>query len=146
MLAEMGDDANSAATRRGADTDVLIVGAGPTGLMLAYELALTGARAIVMEKAEQPNHQSRAAGIQPRTAEVLDMRGLLDEISDPATRSLARVGHFAGLPIRLDHTSWRTPYPGILGIGQGRIERHLERRLTGQGTPVERGHEVLAVD
>jgi 2-polyprenyl-6-methoxyphenol hydroxylase-like FAD-dependent oxidoreductase len=41
------------------DTGVLIVGAGPTGLMLAYELALTGARAIVVEKAEQPNRQSR---------------------------------------------------------------------------------------
>jgi 2-polyprenyl-6-methoxyphenol hydroxylase-like FAD-dependent oxidoreductase len=127
------------------DTDVLVVGAGPTGLMLAFELALAGARTIVVEKAEQPNPQSRAGGIQPRTAEVLDMRGLLDEISDPATRTLSRVGHFAGLPIPLDYTSWNTPYPATLGIWQGRIERHLERRLTDHGTPVERGHEVLAV-
>ncbi|WP_445190040.1 FAD-dependent oxidoreductase [Pseudonocardia sp. Cha107L01] len=50
------------------DTDVLVVGAGPTGLMLAFELALAGARTIVVEKAEQPNPQSRAGGIQPRTA------------------------------------------------------------------------------
>ena len=136
------------APRRGAadnDIDVLVVGAGPTGLMLAFELSLAGARAVVVEKAEQPNPQSRAGGIQPRTAEVLDMRGLLDEISDPATRRLDRVGHFAGLPVRLDYTSWNTPYPATLGIWQGRIERHLEQRLTERGTPVERGHEVLAV-
>lgn len=127
------------------DADVLVVGAGPTGLMLAFELTLAGAKAIVVEKAEHPNPQSRAGSIQPRTAEVLDMRGLLDEISDPATRTLSRVGHFAGLPVRLDYTAWNTPYPASLAIGQGRIERHLERLLTGNGTLVERGHEVLGV-
>ncbi|MDN3358533.1 FAD-dependent monooxygenase [Actinomadura sp. DC4] len=75
------------------DADVLVVGAGPTGLMLAFELTLAGAKAIVVEKAEHPNPQSRAGSIQPRTAGVLDMRGLLDEISDPSsvvTRYLLR--------------------------------------------------------
>lgn len=59
------------------DTDVVIAGAGPAGLMLATELALAGVGAIVVETLKARSGQSKATNLQPRTAEILEMRGLL---------------------------------------------------------------------
>jgi 2-polyprenyl-6-methoxyphenol hydroxylase-like FAD-dependent oxidoreductase len=82
-------------------TEVIVVGAGPTGLMLASELTLAGVSVVVLEKQVTRSSQSRAGGLQPRTAEVLDLRGLLEPLLDralprdefgrhPATRGLPR--------------------------------------------------------
>ncbi|MFF3019012.1 FAD-dependent oxidoreductase [Streptomyces sp. NPDC057939] len=62
------------------DTDVLVVGAGPTGLTLAVELARRGVRAVVVERADRLFPGSRGKGLQPRTLEVLDDLGLHEEI------------------------------------------------------------------
>lgn len=69
---------NSTATP--AETDVLIVGAGPTGLALALDLARHGVRALVVERADALFPGSRGKGIQPRTQEVFDDLGVLDAL------------------------------------------------------------------
>nr|WP_055501800.1 FAD-dependent monooxygenase [Nonomuraea pusilla] len=124
------------------NADVIVVGAGPTGLLLAAELGLAGVRAVVVERLARRSGQSKALGIQPRSAEALDLRGLLEPLMD---RAIQRVdgGHFAGL--RLDYTAWNTRHPYSIGIPQGRVEALLEERLGELDVQVLRGHEVTAL-
>ncbi|ACZ88542.1 FAD-dependent monooxygenase [Streptosporangium roseum] len=124
------------------NVDVIVAGAGPTGLMLAGELALAGVRAVVVERLPERGGQSKALGLQPRSAEVLDLRGLLEPLMD---RAIQRVpgGHFAGL--RLDLDVWDTRHPYMIGIPQTRVEAVLEERLGALGVQVLRGHELTAL-
>jgi len=126
-------------------TEVIIVGAGPTGLMLASELTLAGVPVVVLEKELMRSSQSRAGALQPRTAEVLDLRGLLDPLLDRVLPRGEFGGHFAGLPVALDCRPWRTRHPYPVAIPQSRFEAYLENRLVSQGVPVLRGYEVSAV-
>ncbi|WP_019925089.1 FAD-dependent monooxygenase [Nocardia sp. BMG111209] len=128
------------------ETEVIVVGAGPTGLMLAAELTLAGVPVVVLEKERTRNPQSRAGGLQPRTAEVLDLRGLLDPLLDRAVPRGEFGGHFAGLPVELDCRPWRTRHPYPVSVPQARLEDFLEQRLIGRGVPVLRGHEVSAIE
>ncbi|MEV6669718.1 FAD-dependent monooxygenase [Streptomyces sp. NPDC051162] len=121
------------------DTDVIVVGAGPTGLTLANELGLAGVRAVVLEKLPERTGQSKALNLQPRTAELLRMRGWLEPVLDRAVTTLP-AGHFAGLP--LDYTVFDTRFPHQVGIPQARVEEFLEDRLAAYGVPVLRGHEL----
>jgi 2-polyprenyl-6-methoxyphenol hydroxylase-like FAD-dependent oxidoreductase len=127
-------------------TEVIVVGAGPTGLMLASGLTLAGIPAIVVEKQQARSAQSRAGALQPRTAEVLDLRGLLVPLLDRALSRGEVGGHFAGLPVELDCRPWRTRYPYPVAIPQARLEAFLEKRLVNQGVPVLRGYEVSTVE
>ena len=127
-------------------TEVIVVGAGPTGLMLATELTLAGIPVVVLEKQQTRSTQSRAGGLQPRTAEVLDLRGLLDPLLDRALPRGEFGGHFAGLPVELDCRPWRTRHPYPVAIPQARLETFLEQRLVAQGVPVLRGHEVTSIE
>jgi 2-polyprenyl-6-methoxyphenol hydroxylase-like FAD-dependent oxidoreductase len=88
--------------------DVLIAGAGPTGLMLAYELALAGVDVTVLERLDARLEQTKGGALQARTAEVLDMRGLLGPIQERELPREAVGGHFDGLPVPLDATPWNT--------------------------------------
>jgi 3-(3-hydroxy-phenyl)propionate hydroxylase len=104
------------------DADVVIAGAGPTGLMLACELRLAGADVVVAERLAERTGESRAGGIHSRTLEVLDQRGVLDRFL--AQGELQPVGHFSGLYLDFDESESRHPYP--LMILQSTIERLLE--------------------
>ncbi|MFE1290917.1 FAD-dependent monooxygenase [Streptomyces sp. NPDC058751] len=122
----------------GTDTDVVIAGAGPTGLMLACELRLAGAEVIVVERLAQRSGESRAGGIHSRTLEVLDQRGILDRFL--AEGELQPVGHFSGLYLDFDESESRHPYP--LMILQSAIERLLEEWALELGVQVRRACEV----
>jgi len=124
---------------------VLVVGAGPTGLVLAGELAMRGVPVEVVEQQPAPSGQSRGGGVNARTSEVLAMRGLYDAMR---ARSLSRegsVGHFAGLPVELDHRPWRSRHPGMM-IPQDRMEAVFEEHLAGLGVRVRRSTTVAGID
>ncbi|WP_214402956.1 FAD-dependent oxidoreductase [Pseudonocardia lacus] len=127
------------------DSGVVVVGAGPTGLVAAVELALRGVAVEVVERRAQPSGQSRGGGVHPRTCEMLHMRGLLDAVSARAVPGENVGGHFAGLPVPLDATAWRTRWPAGLMIPQDRIEAVLEQRLHELGVAVRRGTALVDV-
>ncbi|MEV0414702.1 FAD-dependent monooxygenase [Streptomyces sp. NPDC050448] len=125
----------------GIDTDVVIAGAGPTGLMLACELRLAGVDVEVVERLPERTGESRAGGMHSRTLEVLDQRGILDRFL--AAGSLQPVGHFSGLYLDFDEFESRHPYP--LMILQSAIEQLLEERAAELGVRVRRASEVSGI-
>ncbi|MEV0385633.1 FAD-dependent monooxygenase [Nonomuraea sp. NPDC050643] len=128
------------------ETGVVVAGAGPTGLMLAYELALAGVETLVLERLPQRAEQVKGGGIQPRTAELLDSRGLLEPLLGRATPHEPVGGHFAALPVPLDCAPWRTRHPFPIAIPQWAIEDVLEERATAAGARVLRGAAVSGVE
>ena len=127
-------------------TEVTVVGAGPAGLMLATELALAGVAPTVLESLPGRGAESRALNLHPRTAEVLDSRGLLDELREYEI-VLGTPAHsfFGALPVPLDCAPWRTRFPHQTGVVQTRVEDRLERRLVELGGSVRREHVVTGV-
>jgi 2-polyprenyl-6-methoxyphenol hydroxylase-like FAD-dependent oxidoreductase len=123
--------------------DVIVVGAGPTGLFLASELALAGVDVAVVEREAGPSGQSRGGGVNQRSAEVLAMRGLLDAVTERAVPRESVGGHFAFLPVPLDVRPWRTRHPDGILIPQDRLEDILEGRLRELGVDVRRGTELV---
>ncbi|MER7206861.1 FAD-dependent monooxygenase [Streptosporangium sp. NPDC000239] len=113
-------------------TDVVVVGGGPTGLMLACELRLAGVEVVVLDRLAERGRESRAGGIHARTMEVLDQRGLLGGFLDVGRRLQA--GHFSALP--LDFSGLATRYPFLLMVLQTTIERLLEERAAQLGVRV----------
>ncbi|MGQ4514293.1 FAD-dependent monooxygenase [Streptomyces sp. DW26H14] len=127
-------------------TEVVVVGAGPTGLMLAYELALAGVETLVLEKLSRRVEQVKGGGIQPRTAELLESRGLLEPLLRRAAPREPAGGHFAALPVPLDCTPWETRHPFPIAIPQGEVEKVFEERATAAGARVLREAEVSEVE
>ncbi|WP_107118664.1 FAD-dependent monooxygenase [Streptomyces cellostaticus] len=123
------------------DADVVIAGAGPTGLMLACELRLAGVDVVVVERLAERTGESRAGGMHSRTLEVLDQRGILDRFL--AIGELQPVGHFSGLYLEFDEFESRHPYP--LMILQSDIERLLEEWAAELGVRVRRSSEVSGI-
>ncbi|MFD7923233.1 SDR family oxidoreductase [Streptomyces sp. NPDC059740] len=122
-----------------ARTQVVVVGAGPVGLMLAGELRRGGATVVVLERLAEPTTESRASTLHARTMEVLDSRGLLRELGSPP-----RVprGHFGGIPMDLTLPS---SHPGQWKVPQTRIEELLGAWADSLGAEVRRAHRVLDV-
>jgi 2-polyprenyl-6-methoxyphenol hydroxylase-like FAD-dependent oxidoreductase len=119
--------------------DVVIAGGGPTGLMLAGELALAGVEVVIVERrATQDIDGSRAGGLHARTLEVLDQRGIVDRFLDEG--QVMQTNGFAG--IRLDISDLPTRHNHGLALWQRDIERILAGWVEELGVPVHRGREV----
>jgi 2-polyprenyl-6-methoxyphenol hydroxylase-like FAD-dependent oxidoreductase len=118
---------------------VVIAGGGPTGLMLAGELALAGVDVVIVERRPGPELAgSRAGGLHSRTIEVLDQRGIADRfLSEGQT---AQVAGFAG--VQLDISDFPTRHPYGLGLWQNHIERILAGWVGELEVPVRYGSEV----
>jgi 2-polyprenyl-6-methoxyphenol hydroxylase-like FAD-dependent oxidoreductase len=126
------------------DADVLVVGGGPTGLVLAAELRLQGVRVTVLERDLEPTAQVRSLGLHARSLEILAMRGILDRFlalgtTYPVTGVFAGIG--AGLPLELDSRQAH-----VLGIPQTTTDRLLEEWAVELGADVRRGSEVVSLD
>ncbi|OLR93230.1 FAD-dependent monooxygenase [Actinokineospora bangkokensis] len=119
---------------------VIVVGAGPVGLLLAGELRLGGADVLVLERAPRPSGESRGLGFTARAAEVFAQRGLLRRFGDVET---SPQGHFGGIP--MDYSVLEGSHFGVRGIPQDRTERLLERWAVELGARVLRGHEVVGL-
>lgn len=122
------------------DADVIVVGAGPAGLMLAGELRLAGATVIVLERLAEPMQQSRALGFSARTIEEFDQRGLLPGFGD---LGVIPIGHFGGLPI--DYRVIEGGNFGVRGVPQSLTESILAKWACGLGADLRRGHEVVGL-
>ena len=121
------------------DHAVVIVGGGPTGLMLAGELALAGVDvAIVERRANQELDGPRAGGLHARTIEVLDQRGIADRFLREG--QVAQVAAFGG--IRLDISDFPTRHNYGLGLWQNQIEHILAGWVEELRVPIHRGREV----
>ena len=122
------------------DSDVIIVGAGPTGLMLAGELRLGGASVTVLERLAQPAGQSRGLGFTTRAMEVFDQRGLLPLFGAVEASPL---GHFGG--IQFDFSVLDGAHFGARGIPQSQTEAVLEKWATSAGADIRRGWEFTGL-
>jgi 2-polyprenyl-6-methoxyphenol hydroxylase-like FAD-dependent oxidoreductase len=124
------------------EVDVAIVGAGPTGLALAGELALAGVSCRVIERrAEEPNI-TRAFAVHARTLELLDARGLADRL---LTRGV-KVRSVSPAPgATLDLGTLPSRYPTLLIVPQSGTELLLEERALELGAEIRRGHDVVGL-
>jgi 2-polyprenyl-6-methoxyphenol hydroxylase-like FAD-dependent oxidoreductase len=121
---------------------VVIAGGGPTGLMLAGELALAGVDvAIVERRISQELAGSRAGGLHARTIEVLDQRGIAERFLSQG--QVAQVAGFAWIP--LDISDFPTRHPYGLGLRQNDIERILAEWVGELGVPIFREREVTGL-
>lgn len=141
--------------------DVVIVGAGPTGLMLAVELVLGGAKVVVLERLAEPDQTIKAGGIGALAAEALERRGMgpaIEAEERAVTHAMAAMarssgslagppswekigGHFAGLFL-IDQTRQSEPERRLRGVRQQSLERMLGERALELGIEIRRGWEV----
>ncbi|MFF1573185.1 FAD-dependent monooxygenase [Leifsonia sp. NPDC058292] len=125
--------------------DVIISGGGPTGMMLAAELRLHGVSVLVLERDAEPSRLVRSLGLQPRSIEILDQRGILDRFLALGTQYPGGAGSFAGIPsphpVHLD-----TAHGYLLGIPQPQTDRLLAERAVELGAQVRRGSELAGFE
>ena len=118
---------------------VVIAGGGPTGLMLAGELALAGVDVAIVERRASPELDgSRSGGLHARTIEVLDQRGIADRFL--AEGQAMQIQAFAGIP--LDISDFPTRYNHGLALWQSQFERILAGWIGELGVPIAREREV----
>lgn len=123
----------------GTDTQVVVVGAGPVGLMLAGELRLGGVDVVVVESRTEPTTESRASTLHARTMEIFASRGLLHRFGKLPNDVM---GHFGGIPLDLTLPG---PYPGQWKAPQVRTEAILQDWALSLGARLRRGHELTGL-
>ncbi|MFJ9690074.1 FAD-dependent monooxygenase [Streptomyces bacillaris] len=130
---------------RSGSTDVLVVGAGPVGLMLAAELRRAGASCRIVDRLPARLPYARAVGVQPRTLELFDRMGLVRDVLDAAVPMRGQLTYENGVALgRIDLVlPPEVPY-GFAALPQYETERVLEEHLGRYGTGIERSTELLA--
>ncbi len=126
-----------------SSAQIIVVGAGPTGLMLAAEVALAGQPCLVLERRDRPRTGSRAICLHARSMESLDLRGLAGRFADAGLP----VGDFPLGPRRARIGLGRldSDFPYLLDIPQSQIERLLLDRAVELGAQVRWSAEVTAI-
>ncbi|MFG3340714.1 FAD-dependent monooxygenase [Glycomyces sp. NPDC048151] len=125
------------------DWDVIVVGAGPTGLMLGAELRLAGVRPLLLEKHPQRRDTAKAGGLGGQILELLRYRGLMERLEAAAGPAPEPRFPFGGVHVdltRLEHAPMHA-----LPLPQARLEGLLDDRAAELGVEVRRGHEAVAV-
>ena len=126
------------------NTDVLIVGAGPTGLTTAIELARRNVRVRIIERRSEPSTRSKALVVHARTLEFMDILGVADEmVRCGYTSPGIDFSSNAQKPLRANMYGLDTRFPFILVLPQAETEAILERRLNDLGIEVEREHTLI---
>ncbi|TDD17232.1 FAD-dependent monooxygenase [Nonomuraea diastatica] len=127
------------------EPSVLVVGAGPTGLTVAAELALAGVSCRVLEQRAETSDLTRAFGVSARTMELLDLRGLADDL-------LAQALPITGMRFRLGTTAFsadfrhrESRFPVMANVAQQRTERLLAAHAAKLGVEIVRGAEIIAL-
>src|ERR671913_2004289 len=131
------------------DTDVLVVGAGPTGLMLANQLARRGVRTLIIDRHAGPSLQTRALGVQARTLEIYAKLGIVDRALELGKRATganmwAKGRRTARIPIG-DIGRDLSPYPFLLILGQDDNERLMGDALRRHRMTVRWNTELVAL-
>jgi 2-polyprenyl-6-methoxyphenol hydroxylase-like FAD-dependent oxidoreductase len=141
------------ARRTSSGGRVLVVGAGPVGLVAAVELARRGVDVRLVDKSGGPSSGSRGKGLQPRSIEVFDDLGVAGRIV-ATSRSRLAIRKYRGravlgtsdvVPDAAEPTA-STPYPRTLLIPQWRVEEILRERLGELGVRVEYGSELAGLE
>jgi 2-polyprenyl-6-methoxyphenol hydroxylase-like FAD-dependent oxidoreductase len=136
-------------TRRETVTDVLVVGAGPTGLMLANCLAKLGVQVVIADGKAGPTTESRALGVQARTMEIYDQLGVIDDVLAESYTADAIVPGYRGRAfgaISLANLGRAiSPYPRLYVLEQSKNERLLVQNLRTHGVEVTWNHSLTAL-
>lgn len=129
-----------------SDVDVLIVGAGPTGLVLAEQLRAFGIRFRIVDRALDRARESRALAVQARTLEILQSLGLAQSLvarGNPSARLTIHLEGGAGAEVDLGRfAATDTRFPYILFVSQAQTEAVLGEHLGSAGVAIERGVEL----
>jgi 2-polyprenyl-6-methoxyphenol hydroxylase-like FAD-dependent oxidoreductase len=131
------------------DTDVLVVGAGPTGLMLANQLGRRGVRTLIIDRHDGPARETRALGVQARTLEIYSHLGMVERALELGKRTAAanmwaHGRRVARVPVG-DIGRDLSPYPFLLILGQDDNERLLGKVLHRQGMSVQWNTELIGL-
>ena len=126
-------------------TDVLICGAGPTGLALAIELARRGVALRIVERNSVPPIDARALIVKPSTLHAAEHLGVLDEILAQCVRAESVEYSYEGRPVALA-TSPDERWPWSINLGEDQLIPILSARLEGLGVVIERGLEVTDIE
>lgn len=124
-------------------TEVLIIGAGPTGLTMALELSRHGIRSRIVDKLDKPTDKSKAFGIHARTLELFDNMGVINDFLQLGTK--VHGVNFYNDGKKLAHIyleKLESKYPYLLTLPQSETERILTEKLEKYGVSIERGIEL----
>src|SRR5271168_3529687 len=125
---------------------VIVIGAGPVGLVAGCELARRGVRVRVIDKLAQPTDQSRAIALHARSLDMLDRMGIVDEMISTGIKAIAMqmyAGHSELFRVPLGDVD--SAFPFTLNTAQTETERVLGEHLQSLGVTVERGVELVGL-
>src|SRR3954453_19565085 len=126
--------------QRAERRQVGVMGAGPTGLLRAGDLAAAGVDTLVLERRRTEPNLTRAFAVHARTLELLDARGLADDLI-AAGRPVGGLQLFGR--VRVDLTRLPTRFPFVLVVPQYELEQRLEARARSAGAELGRGVDVI---